>query len=676
MDYLLKASALIFIFYLIYRLLLRHDTFFNLNRWFLLLGLLVAFALPFVVIPVYIAYTPVSPTGIEITNASPQPEPSRFNPLSFLPYAYGLGILFFTGRFLVQSVALANLLTRYKKHKKNGFVFVETNEQVSPFSFFKYLVYNPNNFSKTELNQILAHEKAHALQRHSVDNIIAQLSCIVLWFNPFIWLYAKSLKQNLEFIADRKATSLLSCKKQYQYTLLKTSLPFHHAALSNPFYNSLIKKRIVMLHKPKSRNINLLKFALVVPALALFLMSFNTQEVYIETPNNTHKAAAQSPNLVIVFTKDLTDTDLEGIKQTLEKEGLVFTYSNLKRNNTGEITSLSVKVEDSKGRVTANAHKNASGTINPFLFHKSDKEFGVKNINTETDKEWETKFIVGKPFKTDTLTVNNHVKNITFTQSGNKIEADSIFFNKTPQKTEWNIAIGKANDPTSSNSIKTTKPPLYILDGRKISANEMENIKKETIASVSVLKNENATTLYGDEVKNGVVIITTKKNPTSPWTVTSHRNKNIIYASKDTIYVNDKPNILLETINSFERTPLLILDGKETTKRKALSLNEGTIQSITTTKGGKKSIEEYGKKAKNGVVSIKTGPKGTKRPFVKKVEADLYIVVDGKETTKEEIENLLPENIEHINVLKDEKATEKYGKKAKNGVIEITTKAK
>ena len=54
-------------------------------------------------------------------------------------------------------------------------------------------------------------------------------------------------------------------------------------------------------------------------------------------------------------------------------------------------------------------------------------------------------------------------------------------------------------------------------------------------------------------------------------------------------------------------------------------------------------------------------------------ENPLYYI-DGKEATEKEVKKLSPEAIESMNVYKGEKAMEKYGDKAKDGVIEITTK--
>ena len=145
-----------------------------------------------------------------------------------------------------------------------------------PFSFFKYIVFNKTQFNDTELTHIINHEKVHAKQYHSLDIILVQLASALFWFNPFIWLYKKEIQQNLEFIADKEAQNISKCEKSYQTLLLKSSVPNYQLVLANNFYNSLIKKRIVMLHKSKSNNLKMWKYALVLPVLAVFLMSANT----------------------------------------------------------------------------------------------------------------------------------------------------------------------------------------------------------------------------------------------------------------------------------------------------------------------------------------------------------------------------------------------------------------
>ena len=53
---------------------------------------------------------------------------------------------------------------------------------------------------------------------------------------------------------------------------------------------------------------------------------------------------------------------------------------------------------------------------------------------------------------------------------------------------------------------------------------------------------------------------------------------------------------------------------------------------------------------------------------------DPLIYIDGKKASKKKMNALDPDQIESINVRKGDKAVEEYGKKAADGVIEITTK--
>ena len=53
---------------------------------------------------------------------------------------------------------------------------------------------------------------------------------------------------------------------------------------------------------------------------------------------------------------------------------------------------------------------------------------------------------------------------------------------------------------------------------------------------------------------------------------------------------------------------------------------------------------------------------------------DPLIIIDGKEASKTDLDQLDPNTIDSVSVLKSEKAIEKYGEKGKNGVIEVVTK--
>jgi beta-lactamase regulating signal transducer with metallopeptidase domain len=251
MEYLLTASAVIFIFYTCYKVFLQRETFFESNRWFLLIGLIFAILMPFIVIPVYIEYVPVVQQFI-VANAGTASQTAIEDPIDFIQIVfliYSIGALYFLVKFIIELSSLLLLLKKNSSYKKGAFTFIETHHKVPPFSFFKYIVYNKNQFNETELNHIINHEKVHAKQYHSIDIMLIHIASTLFWFNPFIWLYKKVLQQNLEFIADKEAQIVSKCEKSYQTLLLKSSVPNYQLVLANNFYNSLIKKRIVMLHK-------------------------------------------------------------------------------------------------------------------------------------------------------------------------------------------------------------------------------------------------------------------------------------------------------------------------------------------------------------------------------------------------------------------------------------------
>jgi bla regulator protein blaR1 len=574
MEYLIKVSAVIAIFYICYKLFLQRDTFFETNRWFLFLGLITSFLMPLIVIPKYIEYIPTNLDNLIIdSQITAENIQKPFNILDYLPIIYVAGFIFFLGRFLIQLTSLASVILKHKSSKKGRYVFIETNDNVSPFSFFKYIVYNPTHFNRTELEQIIIHEKVHANQQHSIDILLGQLSCIMLWFNPIIWFYNKDLKHNLEFIADKNALNTQDCKKDYQYTLLKTSMLNHQSVLTNNFYNSLIKKRIVMLHKSKSRKINLLKYAIVLPLLTLFLMSFNTKEVYI---------------LKEIYENKLLDIETPNTTKLITKDDVIVNEINTTENNN---KPLEISKNQTNAQVISSEEVTISGTV----------------TNSEGTSLPGTNIVV-KGKNTGAITDFNGYYKIKVEKGDELIYSFIGFESKiitVKNQKEINIVLEeeKQKSTIKIRSTSSDEKPLIIIDGVLSKSDAIEKIEPENIKSIDVLKGESATDKYGEKGKNGVVIITSK-------------------GENDKVVVEEKPTSDMKFI-------------------------------ITDTKSGSKSTMTIGKNAE-----ITEG----KKPLV---------VVDGKELDYEKLEKLNPNNIKSINVLKDKSATDKYGEKGKNGVLEI-----
>ncbi|MBT8393824.1 MAG: M56 family peptidase, partial [Bacteroidia bacterium] len=166
--YLLKSAGVLAIFFFSYQFFLKKETFFRMNRHYLLAGILGSLLLPLVIFTNYVYVEPVIETfnpnlfltDIPFTNnAVEQNKP--FNWLLFGTYVYLAGVLIFGMNFVIQLISLFNLFKNNTKKREDGFYFVELNSNISPFSFFNYIVYNPKKYNRNDLEIIINHEKAH-----------------------------------------------------------------------------------------------------------------------------------------------------------------------------------------------------------------------------------------------------------------------------------------------------------------------------------------------------------------------------------------------------------------------------------------------------------------------------------------------------------------------------------
>ena len=289
--YLLKSGSVLCVFYLVYILFLKKETFVEFNRHFLNIGLIFSLIAPFLKYKVYLNEMLVSNASIpENLNAniglSIGAENINLNLFDNLHYLYiTISIVFIIG-LIVNINSFYRFIKPLEKHKKAGFVFIKSEDTNSPFSFMNNIVYNPELFTTRELGDILNHEKEHSLQRHSYDIILMEIYRAINWLNPVAWLYKKAIVQNLEFLADTKAIEKTNSRTNYQNTMLKLIIPSTQIQLTNNFYDSIIKKRITLINTNKSKKVNLMKSLLVVPAIILFIFQFNSEIVAQNNQDN------------------------------------------------------------------------------------------------------------------------------------------------------------------------------------------------------------------------------------------------------------------------------------------------------------------------------------------------------------------------------------------------------
>jgi BlaR1 peptidase M56 len=279
-QYLLQASICLTLLYGVYALLLRQDTFHQLNRFFLLLVLVGTVILPVFDLSFFlknhqeIAQNQVVQLMPDLTFRQPQNiiQISVFQIISTL---YWAGVIVFAIRFLVQILSVLSLYFESKSLIINSIKVRILERKLNPFSFFKLIFINPTVHSEEDLAEILAHEYTHARQFHSLDVLLVEAFLVVFWFHPLAWFQRKSLKQNLEFLTDQSVLQSGFDAQRYQYSLLKVNGLKPISELTNSFNFSDLKLRIKMMNRERSARWKVSKYVIAVPVLAFLMLAFN-----------------------------------------------------------------------------------------------------------------------------------------------------------------------------------------------------------------------------------------------------------------------------------------------------------------------------------------------------------------------------------------------------------------
>ncbi|WP_299128165.1 M56 family metallopeptidase [uncultured Winogradskyella sp.] len=292
------------LFLLVYDFVLRKETFFNYNRAYLLITTVLSFILPFIKFPelkntvtkdlviqlpeVFIGTKAPSNYDVSIAEKAgivlEQPE----IPLWQIILGAGIGVAGFI--FLLKMFRLYWLKHKNPKRWKGNILIVNLLNSTAAFSFFS-TIFLGEKISTTERNTIYKHELVHVKQWHSLDLLCFELLRILFWFNPLVYIYQMRIKELHEFIADAKAVKQ-NGKAEYYERLLNQIFDVNHISFTNTFFkSSLIKKRIVMLQKSKSKQWHLLKYALLIP-LVFGMLIYTSLEVKAQDKNNNENALA------------------------------------------------------------------------------------------------------------------------------------------------------------------------------------------------------------------------------------------------------------------------------------------------------------------------------------------------------------------------------------------------
>ncbi|MEM6769033.1 MAG: M56 family metallopeptidase [Bacteroidota bacterium] len=385
-TYLIKVNCLLVIFTAVYWVFLRRGRLLQLNRLILGGSILFAFLLPVLPLSGLIHRSLPKPvleiTQLPTTSLSeliPAPsEPAQLEPpgidkidkpiplekpsllfIIWCLYLVGVGTLAYL--LLRQAFHVFNLILYSTNTRQQDLTMVHTDEDIPPFSFFRFLVINPTKYNDAEMHNILLHEQVHIQQRHYLDILLGELMRLVCWFNPAAWALNRLLKINLEYIADRDTLSAGIDRKNYQLQLLHMTTRGQSLRLTTPLNYSPIKMRITMMNTTSSRRTGLLSYALLFPVFFLSALvasplapsivePISDGFISTETPAETELTpirGLQKEDILFVIRPSIERKVLLKIKETLAERGVTVAYEKLDyENNRLKNISVSISSED------------------------------------------------------------------------------------------------------------------------------------------------------------------------------------------------------------------------------------------------------------------------------------------------------------------------------------------
>ena len=285
MIYLIEANIALSLFFILYRLLLKSDTFLQLRRFYFLSVILFSLLYPLMTVPLphsisafftqesveAVSAVYIGEPVMEIITVEESVPTREINMIRIGVVIYFSITLLFIVRFLIQLISILRVRLKSKPAEIFGTEVYRLKDDITPFSFFNLIFIHTDKHSDAELTQILLHEQTHVRQLHSVDILLIESLTLLFWWNPFVWLMKREMAMNLEYLADQGVLMCGVNSREYQYHLLRLTYQETAVPIVNNFNVSQLKQRIMMMNQSKSPAYKVGRYLLVLPLVVLFL---------------------------------------------------------------------------------------------------------------------------------------------------------------------------------------------------------------------------------------------------------------------------------------------------------------------------------------------------------------------------------------------------------------------
>lgn len=559
--FLLKVNIALIIFCLGYYLVLRKLTFYTLNRVYLGLGIIFSSIYPLININDFLQRHQQIAIPVQQVVLNWKAPAEQF--IQQPGYWYWATIIFWVGAIVFAARLLVQLFSLYKLYRNSQPATIQdhdvrvTTANISPFSFWQNIYINPDNLDAADLKSILKHEQVHVKEWHTLDILLAEISLVFYWFNPGVWLMKKAVRENIEFITDRKILQEGMDTKTYQYSLLNVSIAATASAgITNHFNFSTLKKRIKMMNAKKSSNVNLTRYAFLVPVVFVCLCVFSASKAeLVKNSKVAYKSITASVNKLITIAapKNLTNDKvaskniiaIDTIKPKKANQIVVMTDTGNDKRFTYIIRTN--ELHDSTRNYTIKMIGGKNGAHDTYMVNGKNvtkEEFeklapaDIKTVNVIGDSDSKKINIVTNKFN-NFPDKGPHM--ITIRRKDTLSTQIFTFLDKDTSKRITKLRVNGDNytyvigDPKSAQilmrnvdgDIKTSgmmfkregpiinnmSEKLIVLNGKEVNANDKawKNLPAGDIQSISVKDGPDMLDKYGDKAKNGVMFINTQK---------------------------------------------------------------------------------------------------------------------------------------------------------------------
>ncbi len=635
--YILKVLIVSGILCGYYFLALKDKVFHKWNRFYLLFTVVLSLVLPFIsidiaqtsgeqgaAIKVLQAVRVQDEIIIEMSRKS-----SFLTANNVILSGYILISLVFIGILLRTFLKIYRIKRNYPNTKVEGINFINTNDKSTPFSFFNSIFWNRSiNLHSSQGQQIFNHELAHVKEKHTHDKIFMNVVLLFFWINPFFWIIRKELNMIHEFVADKMAMEDGDVNA-FAEMILSSVYPGEQFSITNNFFYSPIKRRLMMLSKNKNSKVNYASRLLVLPLAALIFMAFTLKmkkagpiyegkpiTVIIDAGHGGHDVGAMVGNF---NEKDLSLAIAQQVKNLNDNKNIRILLSR----SVDQTVSLQNRVQfakENKADLFISVHLNSIGG-------KSVTE--AKGLDVLIPKDDNQYFSESKLLGSSLI--GAFIKN----------------YSLPTQEELWQSQVGIF-------VLKENQYPAIIIQAANMSSK---------IDLAYIIKPENQQIVARNILKG----------------IENYAQNNFIAGETNIATVVDTIPVL-----SYKGKKVTGMTVKASSSMVEVKYADGSTETIT-----KKEAKERGfvlpppppappkpVKAPNPPTppTPPTPPSPLSPPTINNIPSDALYIVNGKEVSKKAYDQIVPSDIYSFTFLKDTYAETRYGEKGRHGVVLVTTK--